>query len=888
VDGFRALVSLHDRHRNKTPQDSWGLVDSSVPWTPAQLDLGALVDHILAGKAWIACQLRGERSDAAAGASNLLVLDFDGHYKDGDLSLEDFWANERVARHCAFTYTSCSHTAEAHRFRAVFLAPEMATGDLHRAAYHCLIGYLGLTPADKCGEKAERLWYGNDQAEVRFGQGEILPSHLLLAAEEWLEGEAAEAAAAAAAKQARAATDDGRDPERIAWVLRHILNPSQEGEYEYWVSVLNAAAASGSEQVREAFFDWHARGFHGNGKPGKPAQRMNQRRYERAGKKAEFGYILKLAKQQQGAESCNVFLPDELKYGGRAPVVLLASAARASEIGGPAPLSPGPITAEPPPLEDQPDVAVTAPLASSFSAADWAPNSGGHRPGGPSRLSHKTSPPPPPSKAEANRAAKAVLGAPGTITPLTLASDYNRGEAKSESQEAIDIFLRQLRRLYLLLTHSILETDGDLQEVEERRLAGHIALVRNDLLAYTEFNRSPQLLEIQMLDLFRQEHAIERRRFADVTPVRLTGQLSERIEWLLPGFLAEGLDHIVYSKAGIGKTTLALQWARRIIGDPEAEAFLDSGPLRNHHHWRQRQVLFIASDGAGAAHKVLDHYVRQMGQSGADWLQYLTVWCDNEAFKSPAWSLTLRHLRQLHDHLALAQKSDLPVAAVIVDSCKAVCDGAGFRIGDQIYADYFQLVQDICRHFRVTLIWLHHEAKDGSGAQGVAGITERPSGVMRMKQNENHLLFCVEKLRGGKPREIACKLGEDKDLEMIGYAEDQQDDATPADKLLSLIEWHHRRFLQQASGYSGSAADRIYPGLQRGEIVELAKDVRSHGLKGLPKSDAQIKRLLASLINDGLLLRKGFRYTLPSSASSDLDTQASFSGEHLFLDDPED
>jgi len=881
VDGFRALVSLHDRHRNKTPRESFGRVDASTPWTPAQLDLGALVDHVLAGKAWIACQLQGERSDAAAGASNLLVLDFDGHYEEGDLSLEDFWANERVARHCAFTYTSCSHTPEAHRFRAVFLAPEMATGPLHRAAYHCLIGYLGLTPADKCGEKAERLWFGNDQAEVRFGAGEILPVHLLLAAQERLEAEAAEAAELAAARLANTVTDDGLEMQRIAWALRHVLRASQDGDYEsYWVPVLNAAASSGSELVREAFFEWHERGHQSK------TQKKVEARYDKAGARSTPGKILKLAKEQRGVDTCNAFLPDELKYGGRAPVVSLASAARASEIGGPVPLSPGPITAEPPPLEEQPDVVVAKPLASSFSAADWAPHSGSQRLGGPARLSHETSPPP--SRAEANRAAKAVLGAPGTITPLTLASDYNKGEGKSESQEAIDIFLRQLRRLYLLLTHSILEVDGDLQEVEERRLAGHIALVRNDLLAYTEFNRSPQLLEIQMLDLFRQEHAIERRRFADVTPVRLTGQLSERIEWLLPGFLAEGLDHIVYSKAGIGKTTLALQWARRIIGDPEAEAFLDSGPLRNHHHWRQRQVLFIASDGAGAAHKVLDHYVRQMGQSGADWLQYLTVWCDNEAFKSPAWSLTLRHLRQLHDHLALAQQSDLPVAAVIVDSCKAVCDGASFRIGDQIYADYFQLVQDICRHFRVTLIWLHHEAKDGSGAQGVAGITERPSGVMRMKQNENHLLFCVEKLRGGKPREIACKLGEDKDLEMIGYAEDQQDDATPADKLLSLIEWHHRRFLQQANGYSGSAADRIYPGLQRGEIVELAKDIRSHGLKGLPKSDAQIKRLLASLINDGLLLRKGFRYTLPNSASSDLDTQASFSGEHLFLDDPED
>lgn len=876
MDTFQALVSLHDGHRNKTPRDSFGKVDAGAPWTPVQIDLGSLVDHILAGKAWIACQLQGPRSDAAAGASNLLVLDFDGHYDQGDLTLEQFWANERVAQHCAFTYTSCSHTPEAHRFRAVFLAPTMATGELHRAAYHCLTAYLGLRPADKCGEKAERLWFGNDQAEVRFGGSEVLPHYLLLAAEERLEAEAAEAAAAQAAREQRSSLEDGLEMERIAWTLRNVLRASEDGDYEgYWVPVLNAAASSGSELVRQAFFDWHSKGHQSK------SQRQVEKRYEKAGHRSTPGLILKLAKEQRGVDNCNAFLPDELKYGGRVPVVQLASSARASINGGPSPLSPGPITAEPPPLDEQPDVVVAKPLASSFTAADCNPT------GGPVRFSSQP-PPPPPSRAEANRAAKAVLGSPGTITPLSLASDYRKDEPVSESQEAIDIFLRQLRRLYLLLTHSILEVDGDLQEVEERRLAGHIALVRNDLLAYTEFNRTPQLLEIQMLDLFRQEHGIERRRFADVTPVKLTGQLSERIEWLLPGFLAEGFDHIVYSKPGVGKTTLALQWARRIIGDPDAEPFLDSGQLRNHHHWRQRQVLFIASDGAGAAHKMLDHYVLQMGQSNAEWLDYLTVWADNEAFKSPSWSLTLRHLRQLHDHLALSRKDGLPVAAVIIDSCKAVCDGADFRIGDQIFANYFQLVQDICRHFRVTLIWLHHEAKDGSGAQGVAGITERPSGVMRMKQNENHLLFCVEKLRGGKPREISCKLGDDKDLEMLGYAEEQQDESTPADRLLSLLEWHHRRFLQQTSSWSGAAADQIYPGLQRGEIVALAKDVRQHGVRNLPKSDAQIKRLLQALCQDGLLRRDGYRYFLASSGSQEAPTAQLFESEHAFLDDPEE
>jgi hypothetical protein len=231
VDGFRARVSLHSLHHNKTPKDEFGLVDSRAPWVSTEVDLGALIEHVLAGKAWIACTLNGPRSLDAPAGSNLLVLDFDGQ-DHGDPSLEEFWALPLVARHCAFTYTSCSHTPENNRFRAVFLSPPISNGELHRAAYHCLTAYLGVAPADKCGEKAERLWFGNDQAIIRFGNSELLPSHLLLAAEERLEAEAAEAAEAAAARAAKSQGDDGKDPERVAWTLRNVLRPSEEGEYE--------------------------------------------------------------------------------------------------------------------------------------------------------------------------------------------------------------------------------------------------------------------------------------------------------------------------------------------------------------------------------------------------------------------------------------------------------------------------------------------------------------------------------------------------------------------------------------------------------------------------------------------------------------------------------
>ena len=162
-------VSLHHGFHNKPPSDQFGRINNGSPWIPIEIDALALADHISKGKAWIACKLAtasSTRNEESAGEWNLIVLDI-----DGDMPLEQFWANPFVARHCLFSYTTPSHQKVTEknpealdRFRAIFHCGSTLSGiELHRQLYALLIERSGLKLKDNCGDKPERLWYGYDQ-----------------------------------------------------------------------------------------------------------------------------------------------------------------------------------------------------------------------------------------------------------------------------------------------------------------------------------------------------------------------------------------------------------------------------------------------------------------------------------------------------------------------------------------------------------------------------------------------------------------------------------------------------------------------------------------------------------------------------------------------------
>jgi predicted P-loop ATPase len=246
---MKLKIAVHKSGKNKAnPQlvaKGWSNILEEVDW---------LQGWVQAGYCWTATHFldRHRKAENACG-SNLVVIDF-----DGDTTLDRFWACPTAQQWCALTYTSSSHTDSEHRFRALFpLETELKSSAQHRGAYWLIVNRLlqELQLAelkDNCGQKPERLWYGNTQAIFQRNGDACVPAFLL----DDIDYEEA-------ADFVRSDIDQ-RDIERCQWLLREFLRPSEDGEYEsYYVPVLAACAGVGGD-VFDAWVDWVLKGHHGH------------------------------------------------------------------------------------------------------------------------------------------------------------------------------------------------------------------------------------------------------------------------------------------------------------------------------------------------------------------------------------------------------------------------------------------------------------------------------------------------------------------------------------------------------------------------------------------------------------------------------------------------
>ena len=239
---------------NKNCFNKENVSDTAHGWLNINESIEWLQGWVSAGYGWTATHFvdRHRKADNARG-SNLVVVDI-----DGDTTLARFWSTDTARNWCAATYTSASHTNQEHRFRALFpLDKELSTASQHRGAYwlivNRLLADLGLEALkDNCGQKCERLWYGNSEAEFQLELGNSVPSFLL----EDIDYEDVTDFVASEIEEI--------DILRCKYLLRNVLRPSDDGEYEsYYVPVMAACAGVGKE-LFDDWVDWVIRGHHGS------------------------------------------------------------------------------------------------------------------------------------------------------------------------------------------------------------------------------------------------------------------------------------------------------------------------------------------------------------------------------------------------------------------------------------------------------------------------------------------------------------------------------------------------------------------------------------------------------------------------------------------------
>ena len=288
---MKLRISVHKdcRNKEKQPAHGWLNIEESLSW---------LQGWVGAGYGWCATHFVGRhrRVDNASG-SNLVVVDI-----DGDTTLDAFWATDTARNWCVATYTTASHTKAEHRFRALFpLGMQLTSTSQHRGAYWLVVNRLFAALAietikDNCGQKPERLWYGNTNADWHINEDALVPEFLLTD----IDYDDPTDFVASDVTQA--------DINRCRWLLRNFLTPSEDGEYETrYVPVMAACAAIG-QPLFDDWVDWVLRGHHGE-----KNENIQPFKWRGLGNHSGPAKLYSLAKRQNSNWSSQ--LPPELRFG---------------------------------------------------------------------------------------------------------------------------------------------------------------------------------------------------------------------------------------------------------------------------------------------------------------------------------------------------------------------------------------------------------------------------------------------------------------------------------------------------------------------------------------------------------------------------------------------
>ena len=286
---LRIAVNKNCKNKETQPAHDWQNIEESLEW---------LQGWVSAGYGWCSTHFaeRHRRADNAVG-SNLVVVDI-----DGDTTLGRFWQTDTARNWCVATYTSASHTEQENRFRALFpLSKMLESAGQHKGAYWLVVNRLVVdlgfeTIKDNCGQKRERLWYGNTNAVWTINAGAEVPSFLLddIDYEDVTDFVAADVS--------------DQDIKRCQWLLSNYLAPSEDGEYEsYYVPVMAACAAMG-QPLFDSWVDWVLRGHHGE----KP-ENILPFKWRGLGNYSGPAKLYSLAKKQSSNWTSQ--LPPELRFG---------------------------------------------------------------------------------------------------------------------------------------------------------------------------------------------------------------------------------------------------------------------------------------------------------------------------------------------------------------------------------------------------------------------------------------------------------------------------------------------------------------------------------------------------------------------------------------------
>jgi len=268
----------------------------------------------------------------------------------------------------------------------------------------------------------------------------------------------------------------------------------------------------------------------------------------------------------------------------------------------------------------------------------------------------------------------------------------------------------------------------------------------------SRFRRTDAQIEAALFKLHTQQEiggkAAQEPESLDLS--RISG-----MDYLLEGFIPDNDLTLFWGNAGGGKTTAALAASSAILRG--------TGLLDHSEPAPKGAVLFIASDSGASP---LYAGMQEMGMADMPEVQcgpqkQFHVWASAPDQGMTAWAADLRGCIRL---LQFVQRHQIRL--VLIDSCKAVCSGAGLDYSSNqlvtALLTYFKEV--ICPHAAV--VWLNHDGVAKGAHAGAKAWKEIPSMVHSIIREENkdgsfvnsRRLWRVTKSRMGICREFYYEL----------------------------------------------------------------------------------------------------------------------------------
>ena len=268
----------------------------------------------------------------------------------------------------------------------------------------------------------------------------------------------------------------------------------------------------------------------------------------------------------------------------------------------------------------------------------------------------------------------------------------------------------------------------------------------------SRFRRTDAQIEAALFKLHTQQQV---QGNAVIQPESLDLSRISGMDWLIEGFVPDNDLSLLWGPAGGGKTTAGLAAACSVLLGTGLLDHTESAPLRN--------VLFIASDSGAPP---LYAAMQEMGMADMPEVQdgpqkRFHVWASDPEQGMTAWAADLRGCIRLLDFITRHQ-----IGLVLIDSCKAVCSGAGLDYtNNQLVTElltYFKEV--ICPHTAV--VWLNHDGVAKGAHAGAKAWKEIPSivhSIIREENNDgsfvnNRRTWRVTKSRMGPTREFFYEL----------------------------------------------------------------------------------------------------------------------------------